>query len=217
MKAPKPKTFDPVPAGAHVARLYQIIHIGTSEFEYMGETKKSDKIRLTFELCNEKKVFKEGEEARPYSVSREFGFSMGPKSKLRPFIEGMRGVAMHDDEAYNLDIETLLGDACLITVVHEEKNGNTYANIHTASPLPKGMAAVPELYNPAQFIDVNTTPREELSKLPEFLQDKIAATEEWAARLVHEQNVEAVATGELKITRPKILQEPEADPKDIPF
>jgi hypothetical protein len=57
----------------------------------MGETKSSDKVRLTFELSNERKVIKEGEEARPYSVSREFGFSMHSKSKLRPFVEGMIG------------------------------------------------------------------------------------------------------------------------------
>jgi hypothetical protein len=57
--------------------------LGTNSFEYMGETKSSDKIRLTFELSNERKVFKEGDEAKPYSISREFGFSMHTKSKLR--------------------------------------------------------------------------------------------------------------------------------------
>src|SRR6266550_6930129 len=105
MKAPKGKSFDPVPAGTHVARLYQIIHIGTVKFEYKGEVKQSDKIRFTFELCNERKVFNEGEEPRPFSISREFGFSISPKGHLRPFIEGMGGAKMHDDEAYNFDID----------------------------------------------------------------------------------------------------------------
>ena len=54
MKAPKPKSnYEAVPAGTHVARLYQIIHVGTSSFEFKGEMKSSDKIRLTFELKGE--------------------------------------------------------------------------------------------------------------------------------------------------------------------
>lgn len=189
MKAPKPKPRDPVPSGSHVARLYQIVHIGTTEFEYKGETKSSNKIRLTFELCNEKKVFVEGEEPKPLVISREFGWSMSKKGKLRPFLEGMRGATMHDDDAYNLDIEELLGDECLLTIVHEEKDGNIYANVHSAVPLPKGMTA-PALFNEKSFVDVDTTSEEVIAKLPEFLRDKIFATEEWAARQRHEKNME---------------------------
>jgi hypothetical protein len=181
MKAPKGKTFDPVPAGTHVARLYQIVHIGTTSFEYKGETKQSDKIRLTFELCNERKVFNEGDEPRPFSISREFGYSMSPKSHLRPFIEGMIGTKLHDEEAYNFETDSLLGEACLLSVVHVEKDGNTYANIQNASPLIKGMEA-PLLFNKTSAIDVNTITDEELAGLPEFLQDKIKASVEYANR-----------------------------------
>jgi hypothetical protein len=109
LTAPKSKSSEPVPKGNHVARLYQIIHIGTNSFEYMGETKSSDKIRLIFELSNERKVFKEGDEPKPFSISREFGFSMHAKSKLRPFIEGMLGTVLFDKEADNFDFESLLG------------------------------------------------------------------------------------------------------------
>ncbi len=182
MKAPRPKAFDPVPKGTHVARLYSIIHLGTTSFIYKGEEKSSNKIRLTFELCNERKEFKEGEGERPYSISREFGWSMSPRGKLRPFIEGMIGTALDDDEAYNLDIESLLGEACLITVTHEEKNGATYANILNASALPKGTEA-PDMFNEGKFISVDSTPVEEIEALPEFLREKIYASEEWALRM----------------------------------
>src|SRR5947209_5501488 len=178
LTAPRAKTTTDVPKGNHVARLYQIIHIGTNEFEYRGETKKSDKVRLTFELCNEKKAFKEGEEPRPFSVSREFGFSMGPKSHLRPFVEGMLGTALYDEEAYNFDFESLLGRECLLNVVHEEKNGNVYANIKGATPLPKGMDA-PALFNDKRMIDVNTSPIEEIEALPDFIKAKMKSSEEY--------------------------------------
>jgi hypothetical protein len=60
--------------------------------------------------------------------------------------EGFMGTKLHDDEAYNFNLEDLLGDVCLLNVVHTEKDGNTYANIQGASPLPKGITA-PELFN----------------------------------------------------------------------
>ena len=176
LQAPRAKTQTDVPKGNHVARLYQIIHIGTNEFEFKGETKKSDKVRLTFELCNERKSFKDGEDSKPFSVSREFGFSMGKKSNLRPFIENMTGSSFTDDEAYGFDLETLLGDACLLNVVHEEKNGNVYANIKGATPLPNGMLA-PELFNEKRMIDVNTSPVEVIEALPDFIKSKMFSSE----------------------------------------
>ena len=44
-----------IPAGTHIARCYSMIHIGTVEWEYLGEQKNTDKVRLTFELPFEKK------------------------------------------------------------------------------------------------------------------------------------------------------------------
>lgn len=183
MRPPKKQTFDPVPKGSHVARLYQIVHIGTVSFTWQGKESTADKMRLTFELCDEKKVFKEGEEPRPFSISREFSYSMSPRSKLRPFIEGMLGTALHDDEAYSFDPEKLLGEACLLNVVHEEKNGTVYANIANASPVPKSMeAAVPALFNEKKLVDVETSDRADIDALPDFLRDKMYSSIEFANR-----------------------------------
>lgn len=181
LTAPKAASSAPVPKGTHIARLYQIVHIGTVHYQWQGEDKAQDKVRLTFELCNERKEFKEGEGEKPFSVSREFSLSMHAKSKLRPFIEGMLGVAFHDDEAYAFDLEQLLGEACLISVVHEEKNSNTYANIASASPLAKGMVA-PELVNEAKSINVDTATEEEIAALPDFLKEKIKSSDNYKSR-----------------------------------
>lgn len=213
LTAPKTKSFDPVPKGNHVARLYQIIHIGTVPTTWQGEQKMTDKVRLTFELCNERKAFKEGEPEKPYSVSREFTFSMGKKASLRSFIEGFGGTALHDDEAYSFDIEKLLGEACLLNVVHAERDGATYANIAGASPLPKGMDA-PELFNDATLIDVNSTPFEDIEALPDFLKDKIKSSEEYAARVRHQGNMASLGA-----KKPPHTEEDTGDSYDdsIPF
>jgi hypothetical protein len=183
LTAPKSnKNYEPVPAGNHVARLYQIVHLGTIKGEYKGKPTESDKVRLTFELCNEKKAFNEGEEPRPFSISREFSFYMSPKANLRAFVEGMIGTKLHDEEAYNFDLEQLLGDACLLNVVHVEKESGTYANIQTATPLPKGMDA-PALANEKKLIDVNTATDTEIDALPDFIKDKMKSSVEWANRI----------------------------------
>jgi hypothetical protein len=216
LKAPRANTVTDVPKGNHVARLYQIIHIGTNEFEFKGETKKSDKVRLTFELCNERKSFKEGEEPKPFSVSREFGFSMGPKSHLRPFVEGMIGTSLYDEEAYNFNFEDLLGRECLLNVVHEEKNGNVYANIKGATPLPKGMDA-PEQFNESKMIDVNSATAEEIEALPDFIKTKMFSSEEWQGRPKHKENMSQAQANRPARVGAELEADAEINADDIPF
>jgi hypothetical protein len=231
---PKKQQYELVPAANHVARLYEIIHIGTIQTHGQYGEKMQDKIRMTFELCNEKKVFKEGDEAKPFSISREFTYTFGAKGLLRPFIDGMTGTKMHDDEFP--DLEALLGSACLLNVVHVANDGVTYANIQNASPLPKGMEA-PAIVNKPRAIDINSIPFDELDKLPEFIQKKMKSSEEYVGRVQHSGSMAGVsdenrqpvpgASEPGKLQKPRVLggpgnsdiQYPEADinPDDIPF
>jgi hypothetical protein len=215
----KNQSFDPVPAGNHVARLYEIIHLGTIPTSWEGQEKMTDKIRLGFELCNERKEFKEGAGEKPFSISREFTYSFGAKGNLRPFIDGMTGTKMVDGE--HPDLEALLGEACLLNVVHSEKQGNTYANIQGASPLPKGMIA-PDLFNETRMIDINTSPWDEINALPDFIIKKMYSSEEFENR----KRADEMLGGEkVKNFRPKavaddsVIEYPTADinPDDVPF
>lgn len=184
MKAPanEQKTYEPAPAGNHVARLYRVINIGTVEEEYNGEVKSLNKVLLTFELCNKKREFTPGEGEKPISISREFTFSMSPKANLRKFIEGMTGRTLTDKDAYDLDIATLLGTGCLINVVHRTSAaGNIYALIQNASPLPEGIEA-PGQVNPNFLLGYgdnwNLAKFESLSK---FVKDKMMTTPQYKA------------------------------------
>lgn len=182
MKAPKSKggDFKTVPAGNHVARLYRLLHIGTVPEVYMGEDKMTDKIMLGFELPNEKAVFTAEKGEEPFVISREFTLSMSEKANLRKIVEGMLGTTFNDDEAYEFDVESLIGQTCLLNVVHKksEKSGNDYALIMSASPLPKGMEA-PAAYNKAQVLDYDKWNEDLFMSLPGFLKEKIRASEEY--------------------------------------
>ena len=107
LKAPKTQRILP-PEGTHIARCVRIIHIGTIKEEYMGEMKDMNKIDLTFELVDETYLFKEGEDAKPFVVSKEYTLSMGEKANLRKLVEGIIGKSMVQGEADMFDIESLL-------------------------------------------------------------------------------------------------------------
>ena len=159
------------------------------------------------------------ERARSRFHSREFTYSFGAKSSLRPFIDGLTGTKMHDDE--HPDLEALLGEACLLNVVHTEKDGNTYANIQGASPLPKGMVA-PELFNVPRSIDINSTPWSEREALPEFIRNKMYASEEYGNRRRADQMLagEKVKDFRLKaVSGEPVIEYPTEDinPDDVPF
>ena len=165
------------PAGSHVARVYQVIDLGTHESEWEGVKRDRGLVRLSFELCNEKVVFDEEKGEQPFSVhTRNLTNSMHEKSKLRPLVEGITG-ALKEEEANGFDLSSLIGLDCLVNIELNEYKGNKYANIKSTAPVPKGME-VPKLVNTPLVFDVDTYSQEDLEKLPSFLQDKVKESKE---------------------------------------
>lgn len=187
------KTFAVAPAGTHVARVYRFMNLGTRLQEYQGVTKDYPDTLVTFtlELPNELNEFEyenkeTGEKekvSKPFVISREFTLSMGSKSNLRPFIEGIIGKKLSDEEAGEFDIESIIGKVCQATVTHApSKDGTrTYANLTSVAPLMKGIE-VPEVVNKPLVQDINLMTEEEIEALPQFLQTKIKISDEYKAR-----------------------------------
>jgi hypothetical protein len=186
-----------IPAGTHLATLYKIENLGTRLQEYLGKPKerKDTLVSMTFELPNEMRKFTKNldngsqeEVEKPLVISREFVLSMGPKSNLRPFVEGIIGVQLKDEEAYAFDLEDLLGRSCLITVSHKVSTttGKTYANITSTAPLMKGMEA-PKQFNPNKVFDVNTAEESEILALPDFILKKVTISDEYKKRFCGEE------------------------------
>jgi hypothetical protein len=171
-----------VPAGTHVARCYQIIHIGTIVDTYQGEEKLVNKVRLVFELPLETADFGKGEQ--PFSIGRDFTLSMHEKSGLRAFVQSWLGKAMSDAEANKFDIGTLLGKEAMVSVMHRTANtGRTYADLKGASPLAKGMTC-PEQVNDLFLMDYDSEDFDlRFKMLPEWLQNKVSSSAEFSNRL----------------------------------
>lgn len=184
--------YEPIPAGTYAARCYQMIHIGTVEETILGTTKKLNKVRITWELPTELKVFKEENGEQPHVISKEFTLSMNEKSTLRKFLEGWRGKAFTEKEAEAFDITVLLGKPCMLSVIHKDsKTGNTYAEISSVTSVPKGMT-VPDQINPSKELNYDKFDHDFFETLPDFIKDKMVQSDEYKFMMQpHETSVQA--------------------------
>lgn len=169
-----------VPSGAHVARCYSTIHIGRVEWEYQGEQKVSDKIRLTFELPNEVRDF--GGEDKPMVISKEYTMSLHEKANLRKDLESWRGEAFTGNPRF--DITDQLGKPCMLTIIHKTSNqGNEYATISSISPLPNGMEC-PEQFNENFIFNYHDNFNEEwLDSQAAWVQEQIKGTDDYRSKM----------------------------------
>lgn len=171
--------YAPMEAGNYVARCYQMIHIGTVEETFNGETKMQNKVRISWETPTEKKVFKEENGEQPYSLSKEFTLSMHEKSTLRKFLEGWRGKAFTKEECDSFDISVLIGKPCMLNVIHKtSKQGKVFAEISSISSMPKGMKC-DEQINKSVCLSYDAWDEDVFKALPDFIKDKMVTSQEY--------------------------------------
>lgn len=172
--------FEPIEAGSYPARCYSMIHIGTVNENFQGEIKTMNKVRITFELPTELKVFKEENGEQPHVISKEFTLSLHEKATLRAFLKNWRGQDFTEEEAKSFDIEKLIGAPCMLNITHKKsKDGTkTYAEIGSVSKLPKGLAC-PDQINPSYVWTYENFDEVKFSKIPEFLRQKMVTSFEY--------------------------------------
>lgn len=178
MKAPTPTTTrEKIEQGNYRAVLYRIVYIGTVEGEYKGQKKSSFKVHLTWELSDERKVFKDGEEAKPFVISQTFTFSMGSMSNLRPIVTGMIG-GLTESEAMDFDLDKLLGKACMLQISHGESETGKFKYVLSTAQLPKGMQA-PDSYNELVLLSYTDWSDKVFDSLPQWIRDEMVKTPEY--------------------------------------
>ncbi len=171
-----------VPSGTHIAICYSMIHIGTVEWEWQGETKHSDKIRLSFELPNEMRDF--GGEEKPMVISKEYTLSLHEKSNLRRDLEGWRGKSFTKEELNRFDVTNLLGKSCNVSIIHKNsKSGNEFAQIGSISGISKGTKCPEQINESFIFNYEDNFNAEWLEQQPDWIQDQIKNTDEYKSKI----------------------------------
>ena len=169
----KPKT-PPVEPGVYMAICIGCVDLG----EQYNETFKnhSNKCLYIFELIGE--TIEVDGEMKPRQLSKEFAISSSSKSNLRKFIESWNGKSYTDDDFMELDLFDQIGKSCQLNVVLNETK--EYANIDNLMPLPRGVPAFTTETAPVRW-DMSAWDDEVFKTLPEWIQDKIKKSTEYAA------------------------------------
>ncbi len=171
------------PAGTFVARCYKMIHIGTIQDEYNGESRWVNKVLIEWELPTEMKVFSPEKGEQPISVSKEFALSMHAKSTLRAFLTSWRGKGFTEEEAIGFDVSRLVGVPCQLSIIHEPRKNNPgefFAKISSVSALMKGFDA-PNPVNPAFIFELDHFDQAKFDSLPDWIKAKIMTSKEYQA------------------------------------
>lgn len=168
----KPKQLPP--NGTFVARCYSVIDLGTQPSQF-GDRRK---VRINWELPEEKVVFKEENGEQPFVISKEYTLSLFEKANLRHDLESWRGKEFTEEEKRGFDIFTLLGVPCLLTIVHKTVGDKTYANVQGVGKLAKGMSC-PSQINPSVQFEIDEGRSQAFNALPDWLKKKIESAEEW--------------------------------------
>jgi hypothetical protein len=199
--------FEPMATGNYPARCYSMVHIGTVDEIILGTQKTLNKVRITWELPTELKVFKEENGEQPQVISKEFTLSMHEKATLRGFLKNWRGKDFSEEEAKAFDIEKLIGAPCMLNITHKKsKDGTkTYAEIGSISTMPKGFLCPPQI-NKSFVWTYEDFDIEKFNALPDYLKAKMINSVEYK---------QAVSGGmEAHVVEPEIVNE---DPDDLPF
>ena len=88
-----------------------------------------DVFKIVFETTVERE-----DGSRFCAWSRNFTPSLNEKANLRKFLRGWFGHDLGKAELDDFDTESLIGKSAQIVVVHEHKDGETYANIVACTP-----------------------------------------------------------------------------------
>lgn len=121
--------FVPAPAGLHHAVCVDAVDLGMVD----GNFGKKHMVSLAWQT---KAVMEDG---NPYLVIKRYSASLHEKSNLRADLQSWRGRPFTDAEAAGFDLENLLGVNCQLNVVHNNKNGTTYANVLSIVPAPAAL------------------------------------------------------------------------------
>jgi hypothetical protein len=154
--------FKLVPEGTHLARCYLMVDVGLQETVYGDK----EKVVLGWEIPEQLT-----DDGRPMIIYSTYTNSMHEKSNLRRDIESWRGRKLNEDESRAFDLRNVLGHPCQLSVVHNENNSRTYANVQAVTGIPKGLP-VAEAINDVICFDLDAG--DDVSILPEWLQRKVS-------------------------------------------
>ncbi|KAA5547010.1 hypothetical protein FYK55_00910 [Roseiconus nitratireducens] len=179
MKMPKPDggDYEPCPAGNQLAVCARLIDLGTQSTTYAGKPKRQRKLYIEFQVPGERTA-----DDQPFVVGNRYTFSSSERATLRQHLESWRGRRFTNEEIEDFDLRNILNKPACLSIVHNERGGNLYADIAHFSGIPKGTSG-PALEGPTTYLslDPEDFDPEVFEALSDRLKETIAASPEYQA------------------------------------
>ena len=166
--------YEPIPAGFHHAICILVADIGTHK--NLRYNTKYRKVAISWELPTVRvELSGDSKTTAARIISQVYTASLNSKARLFAMLTSWRGVKFTEQELKQFDILSIAEKNCQLNVVHEIKDGKTYANIAAVVALPKAQWLTHE--HP-----IITFSLEEHGSIPEnmpdWLKEKIQSSEE---------------------------------------
>lgn len=170
-------SFTPCPAGSHIAICIGYVDLGTQNETFEGKQKVQRKLRIMWELCEEKR-----DDGKLFTTGKTYTHSLGDKSSLRLHLESWRSRPFTRQELDGFELDNIVGKPCLLTIVHKPKQvGGVGDSVGGIAPLHKSMKAPPQV-NPSTVFEIDKWDHAKFEKLPAWLQAKILLSPEGASK-----------------------------------
>ena len=179
------REFKIVPAGTHLARLYRIVDLGTQTTAYQGETKMQRKVMFAWEIHGEDDTGEPlvTEEGKPMAIFKNYTLSWNEAATLRKDLQAWRGTPWTDAEANRFDLKNVLGQWCMLNVIHRpgQSDGKLFANVAGISPVPGFLKkqGLPQGSNPLQMFRLGDPDWELFETFSKGLKAKIESSPEF--------------------------------------
>jgi hypothetical protein len=160
--------------------------VGTQATEWQGQQKFLRKVMVGWEIHGEEDngaplLTDEGE---PLAMFKNYTLSWSENANLRKDLQGWRGVPWTDEEANRFDLKNILGQWCMLNVIHAEgKNNKIYANVAGITPVPGIIkkSGLPAGINPVQLFRLAEPDWAMFETFSKGLKAKIEASPEFKA------------------------------------
>lgn len=180
--------FTPTPEGQHIMVCARIVDLGTQPGSTMYPSPKR-KIRIFWELPDERIELEDDKGKRDVPVlhSEQYTVSFHEKANLRKALESWRGQAFKPEDfagpPNGFHLSKLLGIPAFGQVVHEHKDGKTYANLNSIMKPPKAMfdQYKGKIEGDRVFFDLDDFDQAEFDKLSDRLKETIRNSPEFKA------------------------------------
>ena len=120
-------SFVLAPKGIHAATCSRVEDLGLVKDEFDGKERTRPKIRIHWALETRQS------DGSPYEASKRYTLSSYVDAPLRQDVTAWLGREFSEREFKDFDLLALEGRRCRLVIVHETKNGKTYANVTAVS------------------------------------------------------------------------------------